>query len=71
MFPQSIFSGKIRNQRTNGPGNAHLISEPRISTKYTKNWRKGQEMTLTFNTRLISCTEIAVCVYKFSGHRLQ
>ena len=26
----------ITNQRTNGPVNAHLISGPRISTKYTK-----------------------------------
>ena len=39
------------NQRTNGPVNAHLISGPHISTKYTKPGKKqGKEMTLTFNT---------------------
>ena len=35
----------IKNQRTNGPVNAHLISGPNISTKQ----KQGQEMTLTLN----------------------
>ena len=62
----------IFNQRTNGPVNAHLISGPRISTKYTKPGKKqGQEMNLTFNTHLLSFTELVVCIYKFSGHLLQ
>ena len=30
-----------------------------------------QEMTLTFNTHLLSFTELVVCIYKFSGHWLQ
>ena len=28
MYPQPMFSAKIKNQRTNGPVNAHLISWP-------------------------------------------
>ena len=32
-YPQSIFYSKIKNQRVNGPVNAHLISEQIISTK--------------------------------------
>ena len=74
MYPQSMFRTKIRNQRTNGPVNAHLISGPRISTKFTKPGKKhGQEMTLTvtFNTHLLSFTELVVCTFKFSGHWLQ
>ena len=31
-----IILSNLHNQRTNGPLNAHLISGPRISTKYTK-----------------------------------
>ena len=59
------------NQRTNRPVNAHLISGPRIGTKYTKPKTQGQEMTLTFNTKLRSFTEFVVCIYKFSGNWLQ
>ena len=34
-----------------------LISGPLLSTKYTKHGKKqGQEMTLTFNTHLLSFT---------------
>ena len=29
-------TNQLSNQRTNGPVNAHLISGPRMSTKYTK-----------------------------------
>ena len=29
-------SGELKNQRTNGPVNAHLVSGPSISTKHTK-----------------------------------
>ena len=43
---------KKKDQRTNGSVNAHLISGPHISTKYTKP-KKGQEMTLTFNTYFV------------------
>ena len=52
---------KVENQRTNGPVNAHLISGPRIRTKYYKTWKKqGKEMTLTvtFNTHLLSFTKL-------------
>ena len=59
------------NQRTNGPVNTHLISGPRISTTHTKPEKQGQEMTLTFNTQLLSFNELVVCIYKFSGHWLQ
>ena len=31
----------------------------------------SQEMTLTFNTRNTSLTQHVVCIYQFSGHRLQ
>ena len=62
-----------KDQMTNGPVNAHLISGPRISIKHTKPGKQGQEMTLmvTFNTHLISFTELVVCTLKFSGHWLQ
>ena len=40
-----------RNQRTNGPVNAHLISWP-SNTKPGKIY--GKEMTLTFNTHIPS-----------------
>ena len=60
------------NQITNGPVIAHLISGPSKSTKHAKPEKKqGQEITLTFNTNLLSFTELVVCIYKFSGHWLQ
>ena len=47
----------LGNQRTICSVNAHLIW-PRKSTKQTKPRKKqGKEMTLTFNTRLLSFTE--------------
>ena len=59
-----IFSSKVtvfnRNQRTNGPVNAHLISWPSKAQKY-KIWKiYGKEMTLTFYTQLtsISCLHL-------------
>ena len=61
----------IFDQRTNGPVNPHLISGSRISTKYTKPGKQGQEMNLTINTHLLSFTELVVCIYKFLGHLLQ
>ena len=41
-----------KKQRTNGPVNAHLISEPSISTQHTQptNWIKMAEQTLTLIT---------------------
>ena len=42
--------------------------------KINKTWKtQGQEMTLavTFNTHLLSFTELVVCTFKFSGHWLQ
>ena len=42
--------------------------------KTYKTWKKqGQEMTLTvtFNTHLLSFTELVVCTFKFSGRWLQ
>ena len=56
------------DQRTNGPVNAHLISGPSKSTKHTK---PGKNPERTFNTHLLSFTELVVCIYKFSGHWLQ
>ena len=38
-----------RNQRTNGPVNAHLISWPR-KAQNIQNLENMSEMTLTFNT---------------------
>ena len=32
---------------------------------------QGQEMTLTFNTHIPSLTQLVVCIYRLSGHRLQ
>ena len=32
---------------------------------------QGQETTLTFKTHIPSLTHLAVCIYQFSGHRLQ
>ena len=40
--------------------------------KLYKTWKKqGKEMTFTFNTHLLTFTELVVCIYKFSGHWLQ
>ena len=32
--------------------------------------KQGQEMTLTFNTHLLSFTELGVCIYKCSGQTI-
>ena len=50
-----------------GPVNAHLISGPRISTKYAKPGKKGKEITLTVNTHLLSLAELVVCIYIFQA----
>ena len=39
-----------KNQRTNGPVNAHLISVPRISTKHSNLEKTRSRILLTFNT---------------------
>ena len=31
---------------------------------------QGQEMTLTFNTYIPSLTQLVVCTYQLSGHKL-
>ena len=31
----------------------------------------GQEMTLTLNTNKPSSTQLVVCIYQLSGHRMQ
>ena len=32
---------------------------------------QGQEKTLTFNTHITILTQLVVCIFKLSGHRLQ
>ena len=44
----------IRNQRTNGPVNAHLISRPSKAQNIQNLEIHGKEMTLTFNTHIPS-----------------
>ena len=68
----SLNAHLYKNQRTNGPVNAHLMSWPSKAQNIKKN-RKiyGKEMTLTFNTQIPSLTQLVVCIYQLSGHWLQ
>ena len=47
---QNKITSKIRNQRTNGPVNAHLIAWPTKAQNIQNLEIYGKEMTLTFNT---------------------
>ena len=66
-----LIQNSVLNIMTNGPANAHLISWPSESETY-KTWKiYGKEMTLTFNTHISSKSQLVVCIYQLSGHRLQ
>ena len=43
----TLFLGRLNNQRTNGPVNAHLIFGPIKSTKQTKNGNKYEKDFIT------------------------
>ena len=60
--------------------NIHVVSEKsKFQFSYVNDlWSRsgmtfgqGLEMTLTFNTYLPSLTQLVVCIYQLSGHRLQ
>ena len=53
------------NQRTNGPVNAHLISEP------IQNLNKMSEKTLTLITNNSQLTHSVYNIYLIPGHRMQ
>ena len=48
------FKNIFKNQRTNGPVNAHLISWPSKAQNIQNLEIYGKEMTLTFNTHIPS-----------------
>ena len=54
----------IQNLVQNGP----VVSEKLVSIFMT--FGQGQEMILNFNTQLPSITQLFVCIYYLSGHRL-
>ena len=60
---------KKKYQRTNGPVNARLISWPSEAQNLENIY--GKEMTLTFNTHILSFTQLVVCIYQLSDHWLQ
>ena len=55
--------GRIYNQRTIGPENAHLKPDLGVLSH--------NEMTLTLNTHTPLLTSLVVCICKVSGLRLQ
>ena len=43
-----------------------------VKHKTYKTWKiYGKEMTLAFNTHITSLSQLVVCIYQLSGHRLQ
>ena len=60
-----------RNQRTNGPVNAHLISGPSIKHKTYKTWIKMAEQTVNLITHNLSFTLSVYYTNQIPGHRMQ
>ena len=63
-----------RNQRTNGPVNAPLISGPSINTKHDqtyKTWIKMAEQTVNLITHNLSFTLSVYYTNQIPGHRMQ
>ena len=68
IFISLYLKAFIQNLDQNGPEVSERI---RFEFFLYTTLGQGQVMTLTFNTHIPSWSQVVVCIYQLSGHRLQ